>query len=106
MFKRLAKSPTVLRILAALISFYIRMVGATSRWSFDGVDRFEDAAAEEKGVKVSVFVELRRRGAGPGVLEGLLDGRGDFRAWKSLLRKAVHGSFSMREHGATRCSTA
>ncbi len=50
MFKSLAKSAIGAQIASLLIGGYIRLVHATTRWHADGLDNFEAAAAEGKGV--------------------------------------------------------
>jgi len=50
MLKRLTKSAIVMRIAAALIGAYIRLVHATSRWTVTGFEHFEAAGEEGKGV--------------------------------------------------------
>lgn len=50
MLKRLMKSPLAMRAASALIGFYIRLVYGTSRWTLSGLEHFDSAIAEGKGV--------------------------------------------------------
>lgn len=50
MLKRFVKSAFAAQLASALIAAYIRLVHATSHWSFVGKDDFEAAAAEGRGV--------------------------------------------------------
>lgn len=50
MFHKLAKLDAVGKLAGVLIDLYIRLTYHTSRWRFDGVDRFEAALAERNGV--------------------------------------------------------
>ncbi|NOX94873.1 MAG: lysophospholipid acyltransferase family protein [Alphaproteobacteria bacterium] len=50
MLKRLAKSAIVARLASWLIGVYIRLVHKTSRWEVKGLEHFEKAASEGKGV--------------------------------------------------------
>ncbi len=50
MLKRIAKSAFAARLASVAIGAYIRLVHATSRWTFSGREHFEAAAAEGKGV--------------------------------------------------------
>ncbi len=50
MLKRFLKSRFAMRAAAALIGFYIRFVHASSRWTMVGLEHFDAAAAEGKGV--------------------------------------------------------
>lgn len=55
MLKRLLKSPFALRAASAMIGLYIRLVQATSRWTLVGLEHFDAAAAEEKGVVLAFW---------------------------------------------------
>lgn len=50
MLKRFVKSAFAAGLASVLIAAYIRLVHATSRWTFIGKDDFEAAAAEGRGV--------------------------------------------------------
>ena len=50
MLKRFVKSAFAARLASILIAAYIRLVHATSRWTFLGREDFEAAVAEGKGV--------------------------------------------------------
>ncbi len=50
MLKRLAKSAIVAQLASWLIGAYIRLVHKTSRWEVEGLEYFEKATSEGKGV--------------------------------------------------------
>ncbi|MHA7870766.1 MAG: lysophospholipid acyltransferase family protein [Hyphococcus sp.] len=55
MLKRLTKSAAAARLLSFLIGSYIRIVHATSRWTFIGRDHFEGAAGKGEGVLLAFW---------------------------------------------------
>ncbi len=50
MLKRIAKSALAANIASFLIGAYIRLVHATSRWEFVGIEHFDAAEAQGRGV--------------------------------------------------------
>ncbi len=50
MLKRLARSDAATRLASVLIGLYIRLVHATSRWTMVGLEHFDAAAGDGKGV--------------------------------------------------------
>lgn len=50
MFKRIARSHFAMRLASLCIGAYIRLVQATSRWTVEGFEHFDEAARQGKGV--------------------------------------------------------
>ena len=50
MLKRLYRSTFAMRLASLCIGAYIRLVQATSRWTVEGFEHFDDAAGEGHGV--------------------------------------------------------